>query len=294
MRKQFLVLLVVVLATTGMITSHGLAANPQRGLQINPLRDFQTVEPGQQKTGNLSVINLSSQPELVTMSVKTFSVTDYTYDYKFSAPKADWIHFSQDQVELQPGQTADITYYLNPDKNATPGGYYYTLVASTTIAGQGSSSTVQAATLLYLTIDGDLIKTGDLSDAQVQRLVFGKDIGYSINAHNSGNVHYFIAVSSKLYGIFTSNETTPTSHLLLPNTTRRIQGSVPSPVLPGLYRVAITYRTDGGINQTSSRFLFYIPPWFIAVLLGGLLVYNGFRKPKQKPRGAPASKDADD
>ena len=269
------------------------AASPQSGLQINPLRDFQTIKPGQQKTGTLSVINLSSQPEVVTMSVKTFSVTDYTYDYTFSAPKADWIHFSQNSVELEPGQTADVTYYLNPGKNATPGGYYYTLVASTTVESQGTSSTVQAATLLYLTIEGDLIKTGNLSNAQVQRLVFGKDIGYSINARNSGNVHYFISVSSKLYGIFTSNETTPTSHLLLPGTIRRIGGSVPSPVLPGLYRVAITFRTDGGINQTSSRFLFYIPPWFIAVLLGGILVYRGSKNPKPKQQKHHVNKEPD-
>jgi hypothetical protein len=282
--------LALAVVALGLVHSGTSAAAPQSGVQITPLRDFQTAKPGGQKRGDLTVTNLSSKPETITMSVKTFSVTDYTYDYKFSAPKSDWIHFSQNSAMLGPGESQPISYYITPDAKATPGGYYFTLIASTTIGNPGATSTVQAATLLYLTVDGKLIKTGDLENAHVQRLVFGPTINYSADAKNSGNVHYFISTSSRLYGIFAGGDTAPTSHLLLPGTIRRIDGSEHSPVLPGLYRVAITYQTDSGLNYTTSRYLLYLPLWSFALALGVVLVVRGFRRPKKARPTATAKK----
>jgi len=283
-----LTLLLVLLFASAQVHAAG-----QRGLQINPLRDFQTVKAGQQKTGQLSVTNLSSEPEVITMSIKTFSVANYTYDYQFSAPSKDWITFSKDRMELAPGDTQTVTYFLAPDAKATPGGYYYTLAASTTVGGNGSTSTVQAATLLYVTISGTLDRAGGLDDAAVQRLVFGRDIGYSIDARNTGNVHYFVSISTKLFGIFAREDSAPTSHLLMPGTVRRIDGELPSPLLPGLYRVAITTSSEGGVNDTTSRYLLYLPPWFFAVVLGAFLLYRGTRKPKP-PKKHSAKKAAEE
>lgn len=262
-------------------------AAPQSGIQISPLRDFITVKPGQQKSAKLLVTNLSSQPETINMSLKTFSVSDYTYDYKFSAPKSNWIHFSQNSVKLDAGDSQEITYYISPDSTASPRGYYYTLVASATIGGGTSSaSTVQAATLLYMTVDGDLVKTGQVDNTRVQRLVFGRNIDYSFDVKNSGNVHYFVSTSSRLYGIFADGNTSPISNLVMPGTTRRVEGSIHSPLLPGLYRVAVTYQTDGGLNYTTSRYLFYFPPWTLALIFGIILIYRGLRKSKRTGNGA--------
>lgn len=264
------------------------ATTTNRGLLISPLRDYVNVDAGGQKTQNFTVANLTEKPINVALSVKQFSVSDYAYDYQFSEPHDSWVRLTKTEVQLKPNESQKISYQLSvPAKNA-PGGYYYTLFASANLSGTGLSGTVQAASLLYITVNGKLIQTNSLQSSSMSHIVFGKQIPYSLNVRNSGNVHYFGYFSTKVQGLFTNISPTGTSHLLLPGTTRRIGNSVPAPLLPGIYKVTYGYQPESGAAQTRSQYILNLPPWSIAAVI--LLIFFALRLHRKKtPQQTPST-----
>jgi len=256
------------------------ATSTNRGLLISPLRDYVNVDDGGQKTQNFTVANLTEKPITVALSVKQFSVSDYAYDYQFSEPHDSWVRLTKTEVQLKPNESQKISYQISvPAKNA-PGGYYYSLFASAILSDTGLSGTVQAASLLYITVNGKLIQTNSLQSSSMPHIVFGKQIPYSMDVRNSGNVHYFGYFSAKVQGLFTNISPTGASHLLLPDTTRRISNSVPAPLLPGIYKATYGYQPESGAAKTHSQYILNLPPWSIALVLLVFLTLRLYQKKK--------------
>lgn len=243
------------------------AANRDKGLLISPLRNYIKVSAGHSQTGVLTVANLTSKPIVANLSVQQFSVADYTYSYIFKDAKTNWIKLEQTQLPLQPGKSQNVKYSVSPPANTAPGGQYYTLLASANLSASGISGTVQAATLLYITVNGKLVQTGRTESSSIKRWVFEREIPYDITLRNTGNVHYFVFVSGRLQGLFTDGRDQSATHLLMPNTVRRMGGTIDSPTLPGIYKATYGYKTDSGASEMRSEYIFFTPPWSIAALL---------------------------
>lgn len=255
-----------------------------KGLSISPLRQEMTLKTGETKTGNFTVANLTEKPMTVNSLVKQFSTTNFVYNYEFRSPDNEWVQLWDSEVQLNPGESKKISYTVSiPDKVA-PGGYYYTIFASTDISS-GLPSTVQAATLLYVTVEGTLIRTSVLQDDSIPVLVTGNKIPYKFNVKNTGNVHFSAYFYGQLESLFGKNAETGTSHILMPEVTRSVEGSVPTPRFPGVYKVNYGYKVDfADFNITKSAYIIFIPPWSIAIVLFVLL---GGRWLWQKRRGKP-------
>jgi uncharacterized membrane protein len=266
-----------------------MAANAPtaKGLQITPVRDDIKVDAGKKTYGSLVVANLTDRPLTVNLSTKVFAVTAVTYDYRFSDAKKPWIHLGETEIVLASGQSRTIPYSVTPDAQSTPGGYYYTVIASTKVTSGGLPSTIQAALLLYITIKGKLVETGQIQNINAPRLVFGKKFNVSVDALNTGNVYYFASVQAHVKGASTNQASVASSHLLIPNKMRRISSSISSPVFPGIYPLEVTYASDNGTVAHASHLVVFIPPWFVAVLIGMLLIGNVVRKRSRGTRPAP-------
>ena len=262
-------------------TAH--AASSEKGLSITPIRQFLSVDAGKTIQNRYTVANLTGSPLEVTLSAKQFSVTDYAYNYTFSQPTDNWLHLGLAHINLQPGQSADIPFSLEVPKGSQPGGHYYTLFASATVSTKGVNSTIQAADLLYLTVNGQLIRTSHLQSSSIHWLSFGRSIPFSIEPVNTGNIYFFANVSGQLHGLFVRQSATTDTHLLMPGKPRFVAGSIPSPVLPGIYKATYGYKTDQGQSVTASHWVVCIPPWFIALLLATLLIAGKVFTRKQKP-----------
>jgi len=258
------------------------ATTLNRGLSISPLRQYLNVNAGSQQKSSFTVGNMTDRTITVALSAKQFSVADYTYDYRFSDPKNDWLKLSLTGVSLKPGESRNIPYAVSIPAGTAPGGHYYTLFASADLSTSGLKSTVQAATLLYLTVNGKLVKTGHLQRSSIQHIAFGKEISYTVEPINTGNVYYFVYVTGELHGLFVKSDSTPAGHLLIPNAVRRISDTIPSPVLPGVYKATYGYKTDTGTTVMKSSYVLFIPPWFIALLLVIILLSTKFRPHKKK------------
>lgn len=251
------------------------AATKATGLSISPLYQYTQVQAGSPQNGSITIADLNSTPMTVSLSVKRFSVSDYTYDYSFSAPGNDWINLGQTEASLQPGQSQKVAYSLNVPAGAAPGGYYYTLLASANLGNHGLNTTVQAASLLYVTVAGQLVQTGRIEHSKIPWFSFGKGVTYSLDALNTGNVHYFVYTSGSLHGMFLSKQSAALTYLLMPGHLRRLTGTIPAPWLPGIYHASYGYHTDSSSKLiTRSRSILFIPPWFVAAVVI-ILLFGG-------------------
>lgn len=242
-------------------------ASKERGLLISPIRSYEALDAGDTKTRSVTVANMTNKPIVVTMSLEQFSVADYIYDYRFSEPKNSYVRLVENRIELKPFESRVVPYVIDLPATAAPGGEYYTFFASATLGSGTLSGTVRAASLLYLTVNGDLIQTGDVVKSSIPWVVFTPQVPYTIDIKNTGNVHYFANFTGSVAGAFYNSSPTGASQLLMPRTTKRITGTVPSPLLPGVYKLNFGYTTDSGAKISRSQYFLFLPPWFIALLL---------------------------
>jgi hypothetical protein len=271
-------------------TARASAAGAGEGLLITPIRQFLSVDAGKSIHSTFTVGNLTGSTLNVHLAVKQFSVTNYAYSYTFSQPGNDWLHLSTDTVAIAPGQNVDIPYSLDVPSRSPPGGRYYTLLASATASTKGVASTIQAADLLYLTVNGKLTTVSHLVGSSIHWVSFGHDVDFGLKPINTGNVYSFVYVSGQLHGLFVKPAQTSTAHLLMPGKVRNLSGSIPAPVLPGVYKATYGYKTDAGWVVQQEHWVVFIPPWFIAFVLAALLFGGKFLPRLLRRRHVPEDK----
>lgn len=238
-----------------------------KGLYISPLRSYLSLNTGDSVTRAFTVANLTDSPMTIASHIEQFSVADYSYDYRFNETDNDWVQLVENVVTLKPYESHELAYRVNVPKNAAPGGHYYTLYASSTVENDGTKSTVQAATLLYLTVNGTLKRTSQVTNRTLPAIVITPEIKYSLDIKNTGNIHYFAYVETRVDGLFYSNAPNGSSQLLMPGTTRQVQGSIKSPLLPGVYKLGYSITPDQGDKTEGSQYFLFLPPWSIALLI---------------------------
>lgn len=265
--RRFLVVSVALCALFLATACHASAAAPitNRGLSISPLRLFVDGAAGNITSGTILVGNMTAQPMNVTLSVEQFSVADYTYDYQFSPPKGNWITLDPRSVALAPGKTQTIAYHVAVPEHAAPGGHYFTIFASTALDAEREE---RVATVLYVTVAGELVRSSTVSHESIPTFVFGGDIRFSFDVKNTGNTHYFMYTSGKLSGPSAQPPSSEVAHILLPQTTRTVTGSISAPILPGVYAASYGYRTEDGQHINRSALIVYLPLWFWPLLAG--------------------------
>ncbi|MDB5177250.1 MAG: hypothetical protein JWN75_918 [Candidatus Saccharibacteria bacterium] len=260
------------------------AAQPKdRGLSISPLRQEMTASAITPTAGSFTITNLTEKVMKVNLSVRQFSVSDYDYDYVFRTPEYDWIALRNTRVDLEPRKSMKIAYDVTIPAGTTPGGYYFALFASTDIVGPGLPGTVQAASLLYMRVEGKLVRTSVLQNDSIPWLVTGSEIPYKFDVKDTGNVDFSAYFYGQVQGLFGIYPEVGTSHLLMPGAIRTVEGAVPSPVLPGIYRVTYGYKVDfAQIITSKTAYVLFIPPWSVAALVFALLAGRWLWQQKKK------------
>jgi len=273
-RGRSLVVVAVVAAAASLLLfpthsagAAAAAAPRNKGLTITPIRAFISQNAGTVKTSNISVGNFTDGPVIVDFSVKAFTVNDYSYSFQFNDAPANRVNFDIDKVSLKPNESKSIPFVITLPTDSSPGGQYYTLFATATGQTGTARQQVQAASLLYLTVNGKLIHTGGLRGSSISHFVYKSAIPFSLDIGNTGNVHYFAFINARLSGWFVGDVTSSETHLILPGTTRHFASSIKSPVWPGLYRVTYGYSTDFQPAVTRISRVVYIPPWSLAAVV---------------------------
>lgn len=254
------------------------------GLYLTPLRQYVTVNAGKSQSGVLTVANYTDNPITITLTAGRFSVTNYTYDYQFEpAGSEDWIRLGTSVLQLQPFKNQQISYAVNVPAGATPGGHYFTLTANTILGSGAVKSHVQAASILYVTVNGPLRYESAMRSSSLPWIAFGSTIPYQFDVANTGNTHFFVYTSGHLQGWSAAAPEPLVAHILLPGTTRAIGGSITSPILPGLYQAIYGYKTDTGTTVNRSGYVLYVPPWSLFLPLGvGIIIFSIVRHRRRR------------
>ena len=251
-----------------------------KGLFITPLRTYISVEPSHTQSGTFTLANNTNSPMSVALSVGQFSVADYSYDYQFTQTRDDWVKVSQAQLDLQPGKSQALAFTVTPPAKATPGGHYFTIFATAQL--QGNASQVRAATVLYVTVEGALIKSSAINRTTIPFFSFGTDIDFSLDVKNTGNTHFFTYTSGKLAGLSANSDAPETTNLLLPGTSRIIASTIRAPLLPGIYKATFGYRTDDNQQMQRTSYVLYIPPWSLLIPIGAAWFVYALRQYRKR------------
>ncbi len=267
LRRLLLALLAFTPLLAVPIPSAHAAESVNKGLYISPLRSYLTLNAGESVTRSFTVANLTESPMTVAAHIEQFSVADYSYDYRFNKVDDTWVQLVEKAVTLKPYESHELAYHVTLPQNAPSGGHYFTLYASSTTQTGSTKSTVQAATLLYLTVNGTLTRTSQVIKRALPTIVITPQITYSLDIKNTGNIHYFAYIASHVDGLFYHNAPNGASQLLMPDTIRRTETSINSPLMPGIYKLSYTITPDQGDKTAGSQYFLFLPPWSIALLI---------------------------
>jgi hypothetical protein len=263
---RFGVAATVLLALSMAMPAH--AEQQNRGLFVAPVREYIAVQPGASTTKQLTIANNTVSPLEINFSVEQFTVRDYTYDFVFSPNKEDWVKLGVTHITLLPGKSYALTYTISPPADATPGGHYFTVLATTSPGSGDIKNKVQAATTIYVTVQGALQVSTSIVQASVPRVLFGGELNFTLDVKDTGNTHFFVYVSGQLEGLTARGKGPETTHLLMPDTVRKVGSSIPAPILPGVYTAAYGYTTDAGETIQRTQRIVYLPVWSLCVVAG--------------------------
>ncbi len=267
---KILVAIVAIFGVTTILSPLNVHAADQKnsGLFVSPARYELTAPMGKQTQGSFKIGNYSKKTMTVNISIKRFSMLDFSYNYKFSDPQGDWIKLKNSQIVLEPGKEARVYYTIDAPATVSPGGHYFAFFASADMSETSFRQTAQVVSLLFLKVAGQYIQTGSIENGDVPFLNMGSKIDYKFDARNTGNIHYSAFVFGKLESLLGKLPEYGTGHILMPGAVRTVGGSVPSPLLPGIYKLTYGYKTDSTkLITEKSQYILFLPPWFLVVLL---------------------------
>jgi len=279
------------------------------GISLSPTRTELSILPGANDEVIITVRNVTSGPIVARPVINDFVADNETGDPRLlleeveeSAASIRGFLGALEDIQLEPGESVDVTVPINVPENAFAGGYYGAVRYQAIPVGQESqgdgqvSLTASVASLVLIEVPGDIDQKvivdyvqAYLGDSRGSLFTKKPDfVGAAISNQGGSFVKPFGKVSvSNTRGneIFSYelNNLTPRGNVLpdstrvfkdrLVNTeTRTVNGEEEtvesSPITwPGRYTISadISYGNGGEIFTVNSSF-WYIPAWLIIVL----------------------------
>lgn len=273
-QKAFIYVLSVLFATiaVGLFNVAHAQEADIKGLTINPVRTELNIAPGTSETKTLSVTNTNTGPITVYLTVEEFSVIGEQYDYAFNVETqlSKWVTFTPNVVSLEVGQTKEVSYTVGAPYDAEPGGRYISMFASTEAGkpDEGAQSIQRVGSLLYITVSGDISRSGTLISLNSPWLITGP-ADWSAQLANTGTTHYRSNYNVMVQNLFGGSETGSSegNALVLPSTVRAISGELPTPKMPGIYKITYTVSLGDSPAKEETRYVLYMPSAVLVILL---------------------------
>lgn len=273
-----LIILSVVLFSNFEVNAQ-TALQTQKGLTLSPIRSELEITPGTSLDGTLTITNSTSETMKVDLSAESFSVINQQYDYAFTSESdmTKWVSFSEPSIELAAGQSKKSNYAIGVPLSAEPGGRYISLFASTDTHNNSNGSSItsrqRVASLLYITVTGEISRVGKLANLSSPTVVMGES-NWSMMLQNIGTTHfrsrYNIQIINPINNQVISENNSDA--LVLPNSLRLVSSELPLPKLPGIYKAVYNIGLGDTPAKTEVRYIIYLPIYAAIIILGLIAV----------------------
>jgi hypothetical protein len=256
-----------------------------KGLTISPLRSELSIEPGTSIDGVLTVTNSTNNPMTVDLSAEEFSVINQQYDYAFTTESdvTKWVSFNTKEFILTKSESKNISYRVSVPLSTEPGGRYVSLLASTDagLSQNGVQSFQRIASLLYITVSGDITRAGNLISLSTPWFISGESV-WSTAIQNTGTTHFRSRYNVQIKNLLGSGVVADMSGdaLILPGTVRLVSDVLPSPTFPGIYKAIYTIGLGDTPAKTETRLVLFLPPWITIIITAvtTLIIFQLWRK----------------
>jgi len=250
----------------------------EKGLTVSPIKTEIDIAPGGSFTGKLLIENSTHKLMKVVFSAEEFDTVNQQYDYNFdqSSDIAKWINFYPSELSLLEAESGEVSYSLNIPMSAEPGGKYISLFANndepSTDAGVNSRQRV--ASLLYITVLGDITRTGNLVYLSSPWLINNR-VDFNMKLQNIGTAHFRSVYNVKVMGLVGDSVIAETQgeSLILPGTIRLITNEFPLPKYPGVYKVVYVIGLGDNPAVKETRYFLYMP--LAAIIFIVIVVFFG-------------------
>lgn len=295
LKHATLLFLAILLGITTFSDSVSAVSTPNRSLSISPLRREVDIPAGTSYTNSIAIKNSGKNELVINLNAEVFSVTNQAYDYAFDATNdtAKWVRFSPNSFALQPGEQQRVDYVVSVPIGAEPGGRYISLFASSRPASDSSgiAAVERLASLLYITVPGDITRTGSVLSLRSPLVVFSRS-SWSVSVKNSGSTHFRSVYDMTIHSLFGSTISSSNADaLILPSSIRLISGDIPQPTWIGIYKLDFAIGLGDTPAYRETRWILNAPPLQLLLVscgIGGLalllLAWRKNHRQKQKTK----------
>ena len=282
-RSKLLILLatICIFLISPQITS---AVEEPISLKISPLTFKFSIDKGESKTENVSLINPNDFEIKIQSEKEDFVMEDEEGTPKFlpqgadGTSLADWISVSLDKFTLAPQETKDISFEIKVPEDGEPGGHYAAIFFKTVpeeVKGQTQMRVSgRVGALVLVSVPGEVSQIGEIVEFNVPKFIDKGPINFLARFKNTGTVHYQLTGKVKIYNWFGKEvgQIDLPEHIVLPDSIRRFAGEWGVKYLFGKYRADLEMKDGEGNLQTTSLTFFAFPWKEGLIVLGSILI----------------------
>ena len=269
---------------------------------ISPMYQRITLIPGERYTGSIIVLNpfKSTKNLHYSASVSPYTPVGDEYDPDFSTSSESteitkWITFENPEGDLAPNEEEKVKFTIDVPEDSPAGGQYAAIMIENVpdhgndSAGEGLviESTIRMASILYATVMGDTVESGDIITNSFPSFVTELPVDGLVSFRNTGNVHLDATTFTQVFPLFSreeiyTNEESPMENLIMPNTTRSIVTKWEDAPTVGIFHIIQTTKFAEK-SSIVDKYLFICPIWLLAVIafiiiLPIILVFTGHKR----------------
>lgn len=280
--------LLTALCAISLLSGTAAAAEatlPPESITLSPVSKRFEIKAGATRQDSFTVINDGRVAYDFIVYARPYSVKDesYTPDFSSSVQNADayrWVQFERSSYRLEAGKSVEVNFTVRVPEDAAPGGHYGVLFAETQPVSETNGNAVErrkrVGSILYATVDGDIITGGKLLSTSVPLLQLNAPLSTHQRIKNSGNTDFLVTTSMKVSDMFGGVKFKSERQVaVLPETTRDIAVEWQDVNWLGLYKVELESRFLD-TTERSSHYVLMMPLWVYLVaglLLGARVLY---------------------
>ncbi|HEX3081701.1 MAG TPA: hypothetical protein VHQ86_00435 [Candidatus Saccharimonadia bacterium] len=285
-RRGVVVAWIACLCATLLTTPAAWAADPLQSITASPTNESVSLSAGGTYDGFVKITNTGQTPYQFIVSASPFSVTGESYDQSFAArpdliDASKWFSFARTTYSANPRDEIAVAYHIKVPTDIAAGGYYAAIFAeaSNTSAGQGVTSHKRVGVLMYITVTGDVIKSGKVLGYNLPLIHTQPPLHADVRLQNTGNVHYDATTSLVVSDIFGNTKARlESTNTIFPKSTRKLSLTWDKAPSFGLFQVSGTVKYLDKTEQLPTRYTLMLSAnafliIFIAVILLAAYAY---------------------